>query len=224
MADIDPKKSAAQKAVTFIQSGMTVGLGTGSTAYWAIRLIGEMVKEGMAIKAVCTSVATEKLAHEFSIPVAAFSAIEHIDLTIDGADEIDHRKNLIKGGGGALLREKIVAFNSRQFIVIADESKVVKELGRFPLPVEVLPFGVELTQQHLAALCSQAEIRMENAKPYRTDNGNYIIDCHLGSISDPIALNLQLKNIPGVLETGIFLNRISSTVIIGYRDGRTAII
>lgn len=223
MADIDPKKVAAQKAVSFVENGMTLGLGTGSTAMWAIRLIGDKVKEGLAVQGVCTSLATEKLAQAFSIQVVAPSAIDRIDLAIDGADEIDANKNLVKGGGGALLREKIVAYNSTQFIVIADESKLVKTLGRFPLPVEVLPFGVTLAQKHLAALCGQATVRMKDGEPYRTDNGNCIIDCHLQNISDPQALDRQLKNIPGILETGIFINRVAPTVIIGYRDGNTRI-
>ncbi|NTS39911.1 ribose-5-phosphate isomerase RpiA [Flavisolibacter sp. BT320] len=223
MADFDPKKVAAEKAVSFVENGMTLGLGTGSTAYWAIRLIGDRIKEGLTINAVCTSVATEKLAHEFAIPVVDTSAIASIDLAIDGADEIDAAKNLVKGGGGALLREKIVAYNSRQFIVIADESKLVQTLGRFPLPVEVLPFGVTLAQQHLGALCRQATVRTKDGERFRTDNGNFIVDCHFQSISDPQALDQQLKNIPGVLETGLFINRVAPTVIIGYRDGNSKI-
>jgi ribose 5-phosphate isomerase A len=224
MQSIDPKKLAAEKAVEYIEDNMVVGLGTGSTAYWAIQFIGEKVQQGLNIKAVCTSSATEKLAREAKISIVTFSGIQQVDLAIDGADEIDPRKALIKGGGGALLREKIVAYNSQQFLVIADESKRVESLGRFPLPVEVLPFGVERTLQHLTALCKNASIRIANGSPYITDNGNYIIDCPFETIPDPEAAQIAIKAIPGVLETGLFFSLKNCRVIIGYKDGRVEII
>ncbi|MBB1283148.1 ribose-5-phosphate isomerase RpiA [Flavisolibacter sp. BT320] len=219
MESTDPKKTAAEKAVSYIDDNMVIGLGTGSTAYWAIQSIGKMVKQGLHIKAVCTSSATEKLARGVKIPIVTFSDIQQVDLAIDGADEIDPRKALIKGGGGALLREKIVAYNSQQFLVIADESKRVERLGRFPLPVEALPFGVERTLQHLQAICKSASIRIANGSPYITDNGNYIIDCPLETIPDPEAAQIAIKTIPGVLETGLFFSLRNCIVIIGYKDG-----
>lgn len=224
MESTDPKKLAAEKAVEYVEDNMVVGLGTGSTAYWAIQAIGKKIKQGLNIKAVCTSSETEKLAKESGIPIVTFSDIHHIDITIDGADEIDQQKNLIKGGGGALMREKIVAYNSRQFLVIADESKQVERLGRFPLPVEVLPFGVEMTLQHLQAICKKASIRIKDNSPYVTDNGNYIIDGSFETIPDPEAAQIAIKAVPGVLETGLFFAMKNCRVIIGYKNGRVEII
>src|SRR6476661_2954340 len=148
-SQMESKKRAAEKAVEAVKDGMTVGLGTGTTAYWAIQKIAERVKEGLRIQAVATSLETERLAKELGIPLVLFSAVETIDLTIDGADEVDTDKNLLKGGGGALLREKIVAYHSRQYLVVVDESKRVDQLGRFPLPLEILPFAMELTLTQL---------------------------------------------------------------------------
>jgi len=220
---MNSKKIAAEKAVGFIKDGMTIGLGTGSTAYWAIRSIGEMVKRGLHVKAIPTSTSTEKLAKELNIPIALFSDVSQIDLTIDGADEIDKDKNLVKGGGGALLREKIVAYNSKQFIVIADESKLVPTLGEFPLPIEIVPFGAKLTLMQLTQLC-KAEIRKEHDKTFVTDNGNYIVDCFFGSINDPKSLDTELKAIAGVLETGIFFKEKVSKVVVGYSSGVVKVI
>jgi ribose 5-phosphate isomerase A len=220
---INPKKLAAEKSLEFIKNGMTIGLGTGSTAYWAIQLIGERIRQGLDVKAVPTSFSTEKLARELQIPFATLSNLDHIDLTIDGADEIDSEKNLIKGGGGALLREKIVSRNSRQFIIIADESKLVNTLGEFPLPLEVLPFCSSLTLRRIMDLCETATIRRKESEIFFTDNGNYIIDCDFGAISDPASLDKELKLIPGVLETGLFVKG-ESTVIIGYNNGEIRIL
>ena len=153
---MDPKKVAAEKAVEYIESGMTVGLGTGSTAYWAIQKIGEKVREGLHIKAMPTSLATEKLARELNIPLLEYAEKGYLDIAIDGADEVDAQGNMIKGGGGALMREKIVAYNSRLFIVVAGESKLVEHLGKFPLPVEILSFGCELTLNRILRLCTDA--------------------------------------------------------------------
>ena len=136
---VNGKKIAAGKAVEYIKNGMTLGLGTGSTAYWAIQAIGELVRNGLSVRAIATSVQSESLARELNIPIVAFSEIDHLDITIDGADEVDEKLNLIKGGGGALLREKIVASATRLYIIIVDESKLVRHLGKFPLPVEVAP-------------------------------------------------------------------------------------
>src|SRR5699024_5573587 len=139
------KKAAGEKAATFVESGMTIGLGTGSTAFWAIKKIGERVAEGLKIRAVATSIESENLAKKWNIPIVPFSEIDFLDIDIDGADEVDSNLNLIKGGGGALLREKIVAAKSKQMIVVVDESKSVETLGKFPLPVEVVPFAIEWT-------------------------------------------------------------------------------
>lgn len=176
---MEAKRVAAEKAVEYVADGMTVGLGTGSTTAYAIHKLGEMVKQGLKIKAVATSTRSETLAKELGIQLVAFADIDQIDLTIDGADEVDPEWNLIKGGGGALLREKIVAAASRRLIIIVDESKVVQRLGLFPLPVEVVPFGWELTMRKLADLGYNPRLRTENGKPYVTDNGNYILTAEL---------------------------------------------
>lgn len=212
------KKAAGEKAASFIKSGMIVGLGTGSTAYWAIHKIGEMVAGGLEIKSVATSIESEKLAAELNIPVVPFSEIDQVTIDIDGADEVDTRFNLIKGGGGALLREKIIANISRQMIVVADETKMVDTLGRFPLPVEVVPFGIELTMRHLQTISSSLTLRKKEDELCITDNGNYILDCRFYPIQDPQALACRLNNIPGVVENGLFTDK-CSTVVIGYEDG-----
>lgn len=220
---MEMKKMAAEKAVESITDHMVVGLGTGSTAYWAIRKIGERVKEGLQMKAVCTSVETEKLAKEIGIPVVSFANLSAIDIAIDGADEVDKERNLIKGGGGALLREKIIAFHARQYLVIVDESKLVERLGKFPLPVEILPFAMELTLQTLQAFGS-VSIRKKEGAFFTTDNGNLVADVRLHPFDNPDALNEQLHQVPGVLETGLFSNRLVSSVIVGTKKGEIRIL
>src|ERR1700743_3357843 len=160
------KKLAAAKAVSYIRSGMTLGLGTGSTAYWAIQGIGEQVRNGLSVRAIATSIQSDSLARELGIPMVPFSEVDHLDITIDGADEVDEGLNLIKGGGGALLREKIVASATRFYIVIVDESKLVRHLGKFPLPVEVVPFGWELTRRRLEELGGAPRMRMGGGQPF----------------------------------------------------------
>lgn len=215
------KKLAAEKAVEFVRDGMIVGLGTGSTSFFAIHRIAERIKrEGLKIQAVSSSKSSEDLALQLGIPLIPFAEIESIDLTIDGADEVDGAFNLIKGGGGALLREKILASNSRKFIVIVDESKVVKRLGKFPLPVEIVPFAAELTIKNLGKLPCTPAVRMADNKPFLTDNGNWIVDCHFGEIADPDALGKQLKAIAGVVEHGLFI-AMTDTVAVGHSDGTT---
>ncbi|WP_152269467.1 ribose-5-phosphate isomerase RpiA [Agriterribacter humi] len=215
---MNAKQAAAHKAVQYIKDGMIVGLGTGSTAYWAIQYLGEKVKQGMRITAIATSGETERLALECGIKVSEMDAVDHIDIDIDGADEIDRRLNLIKGGGGALLREKIVAAGSKTFIVIADGSKMVEMLGQFPLPVEIIPFGWQHTARHLALLGCQTTLRQKEAKPFITDNGNYILDCQFGPIPDPAVLQQQINNTPGVVENGLFV-KMATRIVIGYDDG-----
>jgi ribose 5-phosphate isomerase A len=212
------KKAAGEKAASLVHPGMLVGLGTGSTAYWAIKKIGEMVKEGLNIQAVATSLASETQARELGIPITSFSEIQQLDIDIDGADEISEDLQLIKGGGGSLLREKIVALASRKRVIVADERKYVKTLGKFPLPLEIVPFGWELVFKALQALQGTPTLRTREDKPYITDNNNYIIDCSFGLIKDPVQLHHQLKAITGIVETGLFLN-LQPTVIIAYENG-----
>jgi ribose 5-phosphate isomerase A len=221
---MNAKQLAAEKAVSFLENGMTIGLGTGSTAYWAIEKIGEKVKtEGWKIKAIATSVRSEEQARRLGIPILDFSSIKSIDITIDGADEVDEKLQLIKGGGGALLREKIVATNSKQMIVVADESKWVKILGKFPLPVEVIHFGWERTFDKLQLLGCEAKRRMNGTEPYLTDNGNYIVDCAFGEIKDPPALHELVNAITGVVDNGLFI-RIASKLVLGFNSGETRVI
>lgn len=212
------KKAAGEKAASYIKSGMTVGLGTGSTAYYTIMRIGEMVKAGLEIKAVATSQQSAQLAVEQAIPLVGFDQIEKIDIDIDGADEADMHLQLIKGGGGALLREKIIAAASREMLVVIDEQKLVKHLGKFPLPVEIATFGWELTFKQLVTLGAHPVLRMKDNNRFITDNGNYILDCHYQKIHNAPALHTQLNNIPGVVENGLFLDY-ASRLIIGHHDG-----
>lgn len=220
---INPKKLAAERAVEYVKDGMNVGLGTGSTAYWAIMAIGERVKNGLSISAVATSRQSEKLAGELNIPLTSFSKIKHLDVTIDGADEVDENMNLIKGGGGALLREKIVASATEHYIVVVDDSKLVSPLGKFPLPVEIVLFGWELTVFHLEKLGCSISIRQKDTKDFITDNGNYIADCSFGAITDPKELTAALNAIPGVVENGLFVG-IPELVIVGIPDGSVRVL
>ena len=220
---IKGKKLAAGKAIEYIRGGMTLGLGTGSTAYWAIQGIGDMVKEGLSVKAVATSVQSEALARELNIPIIPFSAVDHLDITIDGADEVDKELNLIKGGGGALLREKIVAAVTKFYIIIVDESKLVDKLGKFPLPVEVAPFAWELTERKLAALGCNPKMRMAGDQPYLTDNSHYILDCSFGTINDPALVHRQVSDITGVMEDGFFIG-MADVVISGAPGGEIKVI
>jgi ribose 5-phosphate isomerase A len=220
---MNPKKLAAELAVEFVEDGMIVGLGTGSTAYWAIQKIAERIKEGLHVRAIASSTGSEDLAIKSGIPLVSFSEIDFIDLTIDGADEVDHNLNLTKGGGGALLREKILAMNSKRFYVIIDESKQVEHLGRFPLPVEIVPFAANFTINKLKEQKCNPCIRMMNDKPYITDNGNFIADCKMDKILDPEDLHQRINLIPGVVDNGLFIN-LASSLVVGYNDGTTKII
>ena len=221
---MNAKKTAAYKAIEAVEPGMVVGLGTGTTAYFAIEGLGERIKKGLQLKAVCSSVATEDLARKAGIEIVPFEIISGIDLYIDGADEVDVHFNLIKGGGGALVREKIVAFNSKQFSVIVDNSKRVEALGRFPLPVEVVPFAVTLTMQHLEKLGGVATLRQRDGKTFISDNGNFIVDIQFGKIENGVALNAAINQIPGVVESGFFPAAMVSRVIVGYDDGRVDVV
>jgi ribose 5-phosphate isomerase A len=217
------KRQAARLGVESVLDGMVVGLGTGSTASWAVRLLGERVAAGLSIQGVPTSEATARLATEVGIPLVDFESIWGIDLTLDGADEVDSELNLIKGGGGALLREKIVAAASKELIILVDPTKLVPRLGEhFPLPVEVTPFGWQQTARHLAAVGCQPKMRMTGARPYLTDNGNHILDCRFpGGIENPGRTESAIDRIPGVVDTGLFV-RMTRCVIVGYPDGARA--
>lgn len=200
------KKIVAHKAIELVQEEMTVGLGTGSTAYWAIQNLGQRVRQGLNIKAVPTSIESERLAKKLGIPLAVLSEINEVDITIDGADEISHNLDLIKGGGGALLREKLVASISKQLVIIADETKWIRNLGAFPLPVEIVPFGWEITQKQIAKLGCAPKLRLTEGKTFITDNGNYILDCKFNEIKSPKKLGINLNLLPGVVENGLFVD------------------
>lgn len=216
---MNPKQIAGEEAVKFIKDGMTVGLGTGSTAFFAIQKIGQRVKEEqLTLKCIATSVESENLARSLNIPIYDFEEITAIDLTIDGADESDHQLQLIKGGGGALLREKIIAYITKHYVIIVDESKYVETLGKFHLPVEVVQFGWQRTFDHLQQLGCLPKLREKERAPYITDNGNYILDANFEKIDDPKSLQTKIHNIPGVVECGLFVDR-ANTLIIGKADG-----
>ena len=221
---MDAKAVAAGKAIEYIENGMAVGLGSGSTSAHAIRKIGERVSQGLRIRAVASSTQSEQLAREYGIPLTPFTGLDRIDIVIDGADEVDKHLNLIKGGGGALLREKILAYNSRQTIIIVDDSKLVDTLGKFPLPIEVTPFAVELTLAQLKRLKANPSVRMAQEERFVTDNGNLIVDCHFEAIKAPEELNIKLHLIPGIVETGLFPYTLTGSVIVGSADGTTQIL
>lgn len=202
---------------------MVVGLGSGSTSFFAIQRIGQLVGEGLKIEAVASSTKSEALARQLNIPILPFEKLKTIDIAIDGADEADPDKNLIKGGGGSLLREKIIAYHSKSFYVIVDESKLVKSLGKFPLPVEIIPFAFELTVRQLKQLNCIPAVRQKNGQFFITDNGNLIVDCAFDVIKDPSLLHAQIKSIPGVVETGLFMGSMVTTVIAGYHNGKVEV-
>lgn len=216
------KQIAGEQAAAYVKDGMKIGLGTGSTAYFTIRRIGQRVREGLRIEAIPTSSVTEKLAREEGIPLTDFSQIQRLDLTIDGADEIDHNLHLIKGGGGALFREKLVAAASDQLIIVADESKDVGTLGAFPLPVELTPFAWQTSAARIERLGCSLQLRMKEGKPFETDNGNLIVDCRFASISSPADLDKELNAITGVVEHGLFVG-MANLVLIGRTSGEVTV-
>jgi ribose 5-phosphate isomerase A len=216
----DLKRAAAERAAALVVDGMRIGLGTGSTAAHLVTCLGERVREGLTIAAVPTSEATRRQAEGKAIPLTTLDETPELDLTIDGADEIDDQLRLIKGGGGALLREKIVAFASRRMIVIADGSKRVRRLGQFPLPIEVVPFGLEATRRAVQKAIERGGCRGDmrlrtdpSGEPFRTDGGHYILDAHLGHIDDPDALASVLSATPGVVEHGLFLGLATGAIL-----------
>jgi ribose 5-phosphate isomerase A len=214
------KRAAAERAAALVHDGMRVGLGTGSTAAHLVVLLGERVRGGLRIVAVPTSEATRRQAEGEGIPLTTLDDAPELDLAIDGADEIDGAMRLIKGGGGALLREKIVAAASRRMVVIADGSKLVERLGRFPLPIEVVPFGLGATRRAVEAACARCgcpgETRLRkgaDGAPFLTDGGHLILDAPLGAIPEPEALATALAAIPGVVEHGLFLGLATGAIL-----------
>lgn len=224
------KFAAARRAIDFVEDGMRLGLGTGSTANWMVRALAARVeREGLRLSCVPTSTRTARLAREMGLVVVTLDEAGWLDLTIDGADEFDPALNLIKGGGGAHLQEKIVAAASDRMVVITDPSKDVARLGAFPLPVEVIPFGMNATLRLIENALQGAEVgarettlRMNGDERFFTDEGNHLIDLHLDRIDDLADLSTRLLNIPGVVETGLFLD-MCDAVVIGFGDGRTEV-
>jgi ribose 5-phosphate isomerase A len=213
------KQAAAREAVKLVEAGNVVGLGSGSTAAHAVRFLAERVREGLKIVGVPTSQKTKQLAEQLGIPLSTLDRHAQIDIALDGADEIDPQLNLIKGGGGALLREKITASVSRRFIVIADSSKRVAHLGKFPLPVEVIPFAEAVLSTRIAALGASVSLRIyAYGNPFVTDEGHHILDCTFGEIADPAALAGKIRAMPGVVEHGLFIG-MAEMAVVGTRDG-----
>lgn len=214
------KIAAAHAAVALVQPGMRVGLGTGSTVHYFLELLGRRCQDGLAISTLASSRATEAKARALGIPLAAEESTVVLDLTVDGADEVDPSKRLIKGGGGALLREKILAYMATEMVVIVDDSKLSPHLGKAPLPVEVTPFAHTATQHHLQRHGFPSKLRYKSdGSLFITDNDNYILDVKLPfPCTDPEAIDLRLRTIPGVLETGFFFN-LAHRIIVGHADG-----
>lgn len=224
MSAEEQKRAAARGALEFVEDGMRLGLGTGSTAVHFVDAVGELVAKGLDIVCVPTSEATAAQARGLGIPLTTLEETPELDLTVDGADELDDALNLIKGGGGALLREKIVASASERMVVIVDESKHSRVLGSFALPVEVVPFGVEATSRRLTAVArdfgcqGDVTMRMKDGEPFVTDGQHYIYDCAFGVIADPAGLAIELNRIPGVVENGLFIE-MATLAIVGTDSG-----
>jgi len=213
------KKLAGEKAAELVQEGMVVGLGTGSTVHYTILALGRKVRGGMSVIGIPTSKATEKLAVTNGIKLSTLDEHPTIDMTIDGADEIAPNLDLVKGMGGALLREKVVASVSKHFIIVADESKIVQSLGsKSAVPVEVLPFALATVKKRLEGMCTEAAVRTRGGFVYVTDNGNYMLDCRFKNIARPANLENEINSIPGVIENGLFLG-MAERAILGTADG-----
>ena len=213
------KRNVAAKAAELVRDGMTIGIGSGSTVSYLIDHLGKKVRQGFSFKAVVASVRCEMQARAWGIEIVEPGPADEIEVAIDGADEVDTKGNLIKGGGGSLLREKIIAYASKSFYVMVDQSKVVDQLGRFPLPIEIIPFGSAVTLNHIRSLKGEPVIRTRNGSVFVTDNGNMIADCKFDEITDPAWLDVRLKMIPGVAETGLFSSQVVTAILIGHHDG-----
>jgi ribose 5-phosphate isomerase A len=228
MANDQEKEAAARASLRFVKDGQIVGLGSGSTAAYFIRLLGEEVKSGLRIRCIPSSERSGELAASLGIPLTTLDECQQIDVTVDGADEVDPQLRLIKGGGGALLREKIVASASKQLVIVADATKRVPVLGKFPLPVEVIKFAQAVVVKKIAALGAEVGLRQgADGRHYLTDENNYILDCRFGQIPDADGLARQLSDMPGVVEHGLFIGMASVVLvangseIVELRRGRT---
>lgn len=217
MANDQEKEAVGRASLRFVRDGNVLGLGTGSTAAYAVRGLGEMVRNGLKVRCIPTSVNTQKQAAELGIPLTTLDEVQQIDVTIDGADEFDPHLNLTKGGGGALLREKIIASASKMVVIITDSSKRVATLGKFPLPVEVIPFAQALISKKISALGATVTLRQRDGKTFVTDEGHHILDCHFGQIPDPPTLARKLSDMPGIVEHGLFIGMAS--VVLLAKDG-----
>ena len=214
MANDQEKEAAARASLKFVQDGQVVGLGTGSTAAYFIKLLGERVKNGLRVRGIPTSVRSRDLALSLGIPLTTLDECQEIAVTVDGADEFDPQLRLIKGGGGALLREKVVASASKTVVIVTDASKQVPVLGRFPVPVEVIPFAQALVAKKISALGSQVSVRAgADGNPFVTDEHNHILDCRFGEIGDADALARRLSDMPGIVEHGLFIG-LASVVLL----------
>ena len=231
-AQDEAKLASGIKAIDhYLRPGMKVGLGSGTTSHWFVRALAVRVERGFEVVGVPTSNATRELALELGVPLTDLGTIDQLDVTIDGADEIDHRGSMIKGGGACLLWEKIVAAASKKMVAVVDDKKVFERLGRFPLPIEVIPFGWQSTERLLRELFVSAGFdksvrittRMKNGERLLTDSGNLILDCHLEAIADPISLAPRFNAIPGVVENGLFVG-IASEMIVGHADGSAEVV
>ncbi len=223
-ADIEQEKRlAAARSLEFVQDGMYLGLGSGSTATIMLQMLGQRVRQGLRVAGIPTSEASRRLARQAGIPLLGFDQVSQLDLTIDGADEVDANLDLIKGGGGALLREKIVASLSRRIVIIADSNKQVERLGGFPLPIEVVRFAWQPVADRLRSLGAKPHLRLDpNNNPTLTDEDNYILDCDFGPIDDPAELDRTLNAMPGVMEHGLFVG-LADVLIIGQHDASRVI-